>query len=219
MFVKVRLGNSTWNNKPPLCPKELVLQNEIPKFCKTRTTRVYWEKEWLDDAIMPIITVEGEAFQRRGVIKRVIDRHRRKQQQQQHNNNDQRLGNHDTIRHDKHPLHYLLEGASIFSHWKARKRHQHEQKRRETNVNENGWKKWKYAMSDDFQLTLYQIGLVKELAKRVVLKAKNNTITSSEGNSVDYDCVNNISCDDSKTVVSQDFAQRVNNVPWGGVTN
>ena len=77
----------------------------------------------------------------------------------------------------------------------------------------------KMVMMHDFQLTLYQIGLVKELAKRVVLKAKNNTITSSEGNSVDYDCVNNIGCDDSKTVVSQDFAQRVNNVPWGGVTN
>eukprot|EP00956_Cyclotella_meneghiniana_P028091 scaffold64724_cov55-Cyclotella_meneghiniana.AAC.1 len=33
-----RLGNSTWNNEPSLCPKELVLQNEIPKFCKTRMT-------------------------------------------------------------------------------------------------------------------------------------------------------------------------------------
>ena len=151
------------------------------------------------------IAVEEEHSKRKGVIKRVIDRHTQKRQ--------------DTIRQGKHPLHYLLEGASIFSHWKTNKKHhQHEQQQQQTKVNNNtnttievDWKKWKYAMTDDFQLTSYQVGLVKELAKRVVLKAKKSTRKSNDS----IDSGN----DHSKTAVSKDFAERVSNVPWGGVTN
>lgn len=157
------------------------------------------------------IAVEEEHSKRKGVIKRVIDRHRQKRQK------NKQLDNDYTIRQEKQPLHYLLEGASIFSHWKTKKQHhQHEQQQEQTKVNTNttievDWKKWKYAMTDDFQLTSYQVGLVKELAKRVVLKAKNSTRKSSDSAGGDID--------HSKTVVSKDFAERVSNVPWGGVTN
>ena len=63
-------------------------------------------------------------------------------------------------------------------------------------------------MSDDWKLTSQQHGLIKELAKRVLLKAKLGKSMSSPDAPVG-----------SITAVStKAFAERVDSVPWGGVS-
>jgi hypothetical protein len=160
------------------------------------------EKQSIDKTIPTSI---DKSFQsddkssKRGIFQRVVDRHRRKHKKKK----KQR-----TEASDKHhPLHHLLEGASAFSHWKKAQKQQHQVQTtiQDGEAAEVDWNKWKYAMSDDFQLTSHQIGLVKELARRVLLKAKNSKETAAS------------EADLMTAVSTKSFSERVDNVPWGGV--
>ena len=137
--------------------------------------------------------------EKRGVLKRVIDRHRQKRAEKKERRKP------SDRQHSL--LHHLLEGASTFSHWKQR------QKQQQVTIKENktievDWRKWKYAMSDDFQLTSYQNRLIKELAKRVLIKAK---IAKSMSAPEEVDSISVLS--------TKSFSERVDSVAWGGVTN
>ena len=147
--------------------------------------------------------------EKRGILKRVVDRHRQKRAEKKKHRK--------TTSNRKHSLHHLLEGASTFSHWKQNQKQQYEQQKQNQQAVTNktievDWKKWKYAMSDDFQLSSYQNGLIQELAKRVLLKAK---IGKSMSTPEEIDSLS------SSTVLlsTKSFKERVDSVAWGGVTN
>ena len=140
----------------------------------------------------------NEDVTKKGILKRVVDRHR-----------EIRKKNRQRKEKRTHLLHNLLEGASTFTHWKNTKKQQQNQ----IKINENktsvhvDWNKWKYAMSDDFQLSSYQVGLIKELANRVLLTSKNNKI-ATDGN-----------VESNAVMPTKIFSERVDSVPWGGVYN
>lgn len=145
-------------------------------------------------------TMENDTTAKKGIFKRVVDRHRQQR--------DKKKQRRDSSK--QHPLHHLLEGAYAFSHWKKQHKQQQQQQLeiKDNKDIEVDWNKWKYAMSDDFQLTSHQTGLIKELAKRVLLKAKLAKSMSSPS-----------VADESITAVStKGFAERVDSVPWGGVS-
>ncbi|KAL7506505.1 hypothetical protein ACHAXN_009897 [Cyclotella atomus] len=145
---------------------------------------------------------------KKGIFKRVVDRHR---QQRAEKKERQRSGQSS---YNQHPLHHLLEGASAFSHWKKQQqKKQHQQpERTENKTIQVDWSKWKYAMSDDFQLTSQQTNLIQQLAKRVLLKSKLHKSMSAPPEDDDK----------SNTVVAvstKSFQERVDSVPWGGVNS
>lgn len=148
-------------------------------------------------------TKQDDTVAKKGILKRVVDRHR-----QQRAKKKQRREGSEKL----HPLHHLLEGASTFSHWKRQHKLQQQQQEmalvKDNKTIEVDWNKWKYAMSDDFELNSYQTGLIKELANRVLLKAKLAKSMSSP----DADT-------NSMTAVSsKSFSERVDNVSWGGIS-
>lgn len=145
---------------------------------------------------------------KKGIFKRVVDRHR---QQRVEKKKQQRSGE---LSHKQHPLHQLLEGASAFSHWKKQQQQQQRPQRTENKTIEVDWTKWKYAMSDDFQLTSQQTNLIQQLAKRVLIKAKLH-ISMSNPPPLENDTSNS-----NEVVVSaKSFQERVDSVPWGGVNS
>jgi len=176
-----------------------------------------------------------------GILQRVVSRHKRKhdklqrrrQNQQQPHQLQQRSAEEEIDR--KHPIRHILEGASIFFHHKqikkwARKQHPHQTQqlpqkdktyKKEIKID---WSKWKYAMSDDFELSSEQTRLVKELARRVLELAKN------VGNRTSLEIVRlhrqpgfGEGNDGNKSIkekeIGKSFLERVERVPWGGVNN
>jgi hypothetical protein len=88
------------------------------------------------------------------------------------------------------------------------------------------WKKWKYAMTDDYELTPNEIQLVKELAGRVIA---HSYAQCPSGDDVNNNNNKTISCNETEmTIPSQSggsnipnrpFHERVDIVSWGGIHN
>ncbi len=186
-----------------------------------------------------------------GILQRVVSRHKRKhdklqkqrqmQQQQQQQQQQHHLSEEEIDR--KHPIRHILEGASIFSHHKqtkkaTRKRHPHQTRVQSSRNGEShekeikiDWSKWKYAMSDDFELSTEQTRIVKELARRVLALAKQvGNRTSLEIVRLhrmpgfgDDDKDNSNNNGNNKNIKEKEagtsFLERVERVPWGGVHN
>jgi hypothetical protein len=139
-----------------------------------------------------------------------------------------------------HPIRHILEGASIFSHHRKLKRRTED--RVEKNVpylarprqrgdeGDNGvgdasvvdWEKWKYAMSDDYELGTEEIDLVRELARRVIAAAKDSARCPDDGNATD-DCAEGrrriASFSGGSDAPNRPFQERVDGVPWGGISD
>ncbi|KAL7518149.1 hypothetical protein ACHAWX_003004 [Stephanocyclus meneghinianus] len=156
---------------------------------------------------------------KRGIIRRVVERHRRMRKERRPSKSKSPIHG-DELLHRPHPVRHVLEGASVYSHWKKQQQHQHQQHQQQPHLatTENipiDWKTWKYAMSDDFDLTSQQMGLIKELAERVLLASKHQYTTQDivDGKAIPL-------LDNTTIVVdTKSFSERVDSVPWGGVYN
>eukprot|EP00804_Cyclotella_cryptica_P010951 CCRYP_016674-RC/>CCRYP_016674-RC protein AED:0.37 eAED:0.37 QI:0/0.5/0.4/1/0.5/0.4/5/0/582 len=156
---------------------------------------------------------------RRGIIQRVVDRHRRKRKARALSKNKPPVQSDGITHHHHHPLKHVLEGALVFSHWKKRQQQsqQHLQPAQQQSITMESvpidWKTWKYAMSDDFDLTSQQIALIKELAQRVLLSSKHPYITQDI---VEEKAIPPLNTTTTNTTIKS-FSERVDSVPWGGV--
>eukprot|EP00571_Detonula_confervacea_P007557 CAMPEP_0172320230 /NCGR_PEP_ID=MMETSP1058-20130122/40040_1 /TAXON_ID=83371 /ORGANISM="Detonula confervacea, Strain CCMP 353" /LENGTH=806 /DNA_ID=CAMNT_0013035453 /DNA_START=51 /DNA_END=2471 /DNA_ORIENTATION=+ len=170
---------------------------------------------------------EEDNQRRRGMFQRVAARHKKKHHEQQHTSSSSASEEIDR----KHPIRHILEGASIFFHHRKQKKmerkHQKQQHQGE-HKNAGGeservvdWKKWKYAMSDDYEMTSEEIRLVKVLAQRVIAKADNISTECKDSNE---DCNNKsekqiASLSEGSNMPYRPIQDRLDAVSWGGVVN
>jgi hypothetical protein len=163
---------------------------------------------------------EGESKEsKKGIFKSVIDKHKKKHKE---------IAVHNSIAYTSpaseeidrlHPIRHILEGASVFCH--VRKQNQaikipKKTAHQESNVIEVDWKKWKFARSDDFELTSDQIDLVKELEQRVVSKESSirvcpNGLQECAENEKEIESMSG-----GTNLPGRSFIHRVDSVPWGG---
>ena len=159
----------------------------------------------------------------RGIFKAVISRHRRKHQEilaADDNNLVSPISAASEEIDRLHPIRNILEGASVFCQVEKQK-----EASKVTTVSslkeatgiEIDWKKWKYGMTDDFQLTSEQTNIVKELGQRVVSKAANIRVCPDDRE----DCgekekqISSLS-PGGTNMPDRSFLERVDSVPWGG---
>lgn len=169
---------------------------------------------------------------RKGMFQRVAARHKKKhqEQQQQHTSSSKSAASEEIDR--KHPVRHILEGASIFFHHRKQKkmrRKQHKQQGGQRGAGGDGervvdWKKWKYAMSDDYELTSEEIRQVKELAERVTAKADSISTECKDSNAENCNNSNQsekqiASLSEGSNMPYKSFQERLDAVSWGGITN
>jgi hypothetical protein len=147
----------------------------------------------------------------KGIFKRVVEKHRKQRAEKK----EQRRESSEK----QHTLHHLLEGASVFSHWKKKHTQQVVVEKTEDKPIQVDWSKWKYAMSDDFQLTPQQSSLIQELAKRVLLKSKLNKSMSAPSPPARPMEGDNSNTAVTTAVSTKSFSERVDSVAWGGVNS
>ena len=141
----------------------------------------------------------------------------------------------------KHPVRHIIEGASIFSRHRKQKKMEKEEKlklAKQKKKKEEGagkaedeeqasgeievdWKKWKYAMSDDYDLKSDEMSLIKELAQRVITRASTNMKVCKEDATVSE-------CNESEKEIAslseggsnmpnKPIQERLDAVAWGGI--
>lgn len=200
---------------------------------------------------------EATTKKKRGILQRVVDSHRsrreeRKAKKMQKRQQSQQPLVVEEMERQRHPLRHILEEALAFSHWKKMQKELHHRERIEQQQKQQlagelqppkeeievDWNKWKYAMSDDYDLPSDQSSLVKELAARVLLKAKlmngasnnnnnNKGVEQVDGKGGSSDnhggdsttTTSTTSLSGGTNVPNKPFSERVDNVPWGGVYN
>lgn len=120
-----------------------------------------------------------------------------------------------------HPIRHILEGASVFYHVKKQKQAIKGTKRaqKEGAEIEVDWKKWKFGMTDDFQLTSEQANLVKELEQRVVSKAEHLRVCPDGGEECREGDKQIASLSGGTNLPVRSFMERVDSVAWGGNTS
>jgi hypothetical protein len=132
------------------------------------------------------------------------------------------------------PIRSILHKASIYSYHRKQKRMKNREDTKRMKTNNKGivgditinveWKKWKYAMTDDYELSSTEILLVKELAGRVI----SNSHAQCPGDNVTTNNIT-ISCNETEKVISSQsggsnlpnkpFHERIDLVSWGGIHN
>jgi len=167
-----------------------------------------------------------EELKRKGIFRRVTSRHKQK-----HHEHAGASSASEEI-NSKHPLRHMIEGASIlFRHRKekkmkrkeARRLKKQQQKNRGMQPMEDGdrvvdWKKWKYAMSDDYELTSDEIKMVREFAERIIARASAMT-TCPDAN--DTQCEENekqiASLSGGTPMPNRSLRERLDAASWGGI--
>ena len=183
------------------------------------------------DLIEITTTQEEKQEVKKGIFKRIVSRHRKKHIESEEQHNHQESAASEEIDR-KHPIRHILEGASIFSqHRKQKKLERKEKKRKKKELKKKGkqtstdkevveidWKKWKYAMSDDYELKTSEVSLVKELAVRVINRARKNTVCKDTTITICSDSEKEVaSLSGGRNLPNRAFQERLDNVPWGGV--
>ena len=172
---------------------------------------------------------------KKGMFQRVLQRHKKKQHDKETSSSSSGGASDEIDR--KHPIRHILEGASIFFHHRKEKRIEQKEKKKKKQQQQHDamddnreivvdWKKWKYAMSDDYELKSNEIGLIKELAQRIITKGTENAVCSSKGPT---DSTNISDCSENDKVIpslsggseimllSRSFHDRLDAVSWGGL--
>jgi len=176
-------------------------------------------------------THEEASKQRKGIFQRVTKKHK-----QQHQEHEQPTSAAEEIDR-KHPLRHILEGASIFArHRKEKKQRRREEKKkrqqqqkREQRAGSEGeekevdWKKWKFAMSDDYELSAGETSMVKTFAKRILDKTETYTVCPASSDDAASECKENekqiASLSEGTPLPNRPFQERVDSVAWGGLVN
>ena len=134
------------------------------------------------------------------------------------------------------PIRRILQKASIYSHHRKQTRMKNREEKENSKTSNNGivggitldveWKKWKYAMTDDYELTPNEIQLVKELAGRVIT---HSYAQCPPGDDVNNNNNKTISCKETEMSIpsqsggsdipNRPFQERVDIVSWGGIHN
>eukprot|EP00984_Skeletonema_dohrnii_P006683 scaffold2378_cov137-Skeletonema_dohrnii-CCMP3373.AAC.6 len=157
-----------------------------------------------------------------GIFKTVLSRHRRKHKEiASDNNSPDALISAASEEIDRvHPIRHILEGASVFHHVKKQKqaiKATTKTTHKDVAEIEVDWKKWKFGMTDDFQLTSEQSNLVKELEQRVVSKAASIRVCPDGG---EKECAEGdkqiASLSGGTNMPGRSFIERVDSVAWGG---
>ena len=175
---------------------------------------------------------EEEKQAKKGIFKRLVSRHRKRHFESEEQNHHQESAASEEIDR-KHPIRHILEGASIFSQHRKQKKLERKEKKRQKKelkkkkgkqastdkeVVEIDWKKWKYAMSDDYDLKTSEVSLVKELAVRVINRARKNTVCKDSTITNCSDSEKEVaSLSGGRNLPHRSFQERLDNVPWGGV--
>ncbi|KAL9187003.1 hypothetical protein ACHAXT_010723 [Thalassiosira profunda] len=161
---------------------------------------------------------QSEVEEKRGIFKRVTSEHKKK-----HKEHEQLSSASEEIDR-KHPLRHILEGASIFWGRKKEKTEAEGAKKKTEKRGEEGgeievdWKKWKYAMSDDYELESDQASLVKELATRVISRAKKMTVCRNVSQTNCSEADQQIaSLSEGTSLSGQPLQERLDAVAWGGI--
>ena len=197
-----------------------------------------------DDSITDVASYKRKDNQRmkKGMFQRVLQRHKTKQHYKEEEESTSSSGGGASEEIDRmHPIRHILEGASIFFHHRKEKRIDQKEKKKKKKQQQQqhldddkeivvDWKKWKYAMSDDYELKSNEIGLIKELAQRVITKGTEDAVCSSSSSSKGLDDSTNISdCSENDKVIpslsggseimlsSRSFQDRLDAVSWGGL--
>ena len=182
------------------------------------------------DVTKVVTTDDVEETKKKGIFKTVLTKHRKKHKE---------IASHQTAATTAattpaseeidrvHPIRHILEGASVFHH-AARERQKDKKaaatikKTATTTTGEEmevDWKKWKFGMTDDFDLTSSETNIVKELEQRVLSKASSIRICPT--NNDEQECAENDKVIQSLSGGStlsgkNNFLERVDSVPWGG---
>ena len=180
---------------------------------------------------------KSSSNERRGVLRRIMARRRAKNEERLRERGEQAAASSSSAASEGidrvHPIRHILEGASIFSHHRKQKRLTEDGSEKNKRIRDGGgdngnarvvdWKKWKYAMSDDYELGTEEIDLVRELARRVIVAAKDSArCPDDDANATDE-------CNDGQRRIAsfsggsdtphRPFHERVDGVPWGGISD
>lgn len=154
-----------------------------------------------------------------GIFRSVLSKHRRKHKEVASDKaSDVPLSAASEEIDRVHPIRHILEGASVFYHVKKQKQAIKGAKRaqKEGTEIEVDWKKWKFGMTDDFQLTSEQANLVKELEQRVVSKAERMRVCPDGGGECREGDKQVASLSGGTNMPGRSFSERVDGVAWGG---
>jgi len=184
------------------------------------------------DLVEIATTQEEKQEGKKGIFKRIVSRHRKRHIESEEQHHHQESAASEEIDR-KHPIRHILEGASIFSQHRKQKKLERKEKKREKKelkkmkgkqastdkeVVEIDWKKWKYAMSDDYELKTSEVSLVKELAVRVINRARKNTVCKDTTITNCSDSEKEVaSLSGGRNLPHKSFQERLDSVPWGGV--
>ena len=156
----------------------------------------------------------ADGKEKKGLFSHVLSKHKQK----------------DTSR--AHPIRHILEGASIFFHHRKekkferkeakKKRKQKQAKRPEAGKEgeeiEVDWKKWKFAMSDDYEITSDQVALIKKLVLRATDTNAKNIVCKDDTTSECKESIKEIrSLSGGSNLPNRSFQERLDSVSWGGV--
>lgn len=183
--------------------------------------------------VTKVTTDDVEETKKKGIFKTVLTKHRKKHNEiTSHHNAAAQTTTAATATSASeeidrvHPIRHILEGASVFHH--AARERQKDKKAAATTSTiktttateeemEVDWKKWKFGMTDDFDLTSAETNIVKELEQRVLSKASSIRICPNNDNE---ECAENDkviqSLSGGSTLPRKTFLDRVDSVPWGG---
>ncbi|KAL7535929.1 hypothetical protein ACHAXR_006815 [Thalassiosira sp. AJA248-18] len=166
-----------------------------------------------------------EDKRRKGIVRRVLSKHKEK-----HLESTESTSPASEEIDRRHPLRHIIEGASIFSHHRKEKKMKKEEKKKmqkmkkkqqtgqkEDDEVEVDWKKWKYAMSDDYEIQSDQIGMIKELAKRVNEKANQLRVCKDDADCSDNEKDQIASLSEGLNMPYKPFQERLDAVAWGGI--
>jgi hypothetical protein len=206
------------------------------------STRQSFSVDGNDDDNDPLLD-EKDAMstaKRRGVLHRIASRRREKNEERR----KKRHGEHEKAPisegiNGMHPIRRILEGASIFSHHRKRK---HAEDGIATRSGFTGgvdgggdivegismdvdWRKWKYAMTDDYELSASETILVRTLAARVIEKARDlvRCPPNDASAATDDECIEGhkriTSLSGGSDMPNRPFHERCDGVPWGGIAD
>ncbi|KAL7434907.1 hypothetical protein ACHAXH_009047 [Discostella pseudostelligera] len=179
------------------------------------------------------------------LFERVTADHAKKHQDRTYNNDKLSSSSASEEIDRMHPIRHILEGASIYTHVRRQKQLMklEEKKKIQQHLQDEygipdeeevivvDWKKWKYAMSDDYELDSKEISMVQTLAERVLTMSNTivrcTTTAGEDANAISTEC-NPDEENDMRTISSlsdgsempyRPFHERVDSVAWGGGQN
>ena len=204
------------------------------------------------------MTTIHENFSRKNIFQRVTTDHTKKHHDRSYDKSSSSSSSASEEIDRMHPIRHILEGASIYTHvrkqkqmvkWeetKKKKKSKHHVLMDEHDNDLLGreeqedivvdWKKWKYAMSDDYELSSEEITMVTTLAERVrdlantIVRCTPTEVEETNDGIYFTDC-NNLEEEEESTmrrrrVISslsegldmpyRPFHERVDFVAWGG---